>query len=202
MPRLKGRFSQTCPTGFQAALDASDVIGEWDWDISTDRLNSDALVALLFNVDPDLAEAGAPLAEFVAGIHPDDRDRITTLIRECARTGSSYVAEYRVCSADGVTRWVLARGHYEVDAAGQSCRGRGIVIDITASRVSEHAYVRSGKAASGHPLERAAEHCVAAHEAVKEIEDPHLNLLSEMLLLEVGRKLATLEGSRQRKRMN
>ncbi|GJE43477.1 PAS domain-containing protein [Methylobacterium soli] len=200
--KLKGVLSQTCPDAFQTALDASDVIGKWDWDILADRLHADALVALLFNVDPDLAEIGAPLAEFAAGIHPDDRERVMALIGECARTGSSYVAEYRVCSADGLTRWVLSRGRYEVDASGQPCRGRGIIIDITPTRMSEHAYVRSEKAASGHPLEQAADHLVAAHRALKELEDPQLDLLSEMLLLEVGRKLAKLEGSRRRKSMN
>jgi hypothetical protein len=201
VPKLKDGGAQTCPTSFQAALDASDVIGSWEWDIATDRVHADALVALLFNVDPDCAEAGASLAEFAAGIHPEDRERVTTLIGACARTGSSYVAEYRVCSADGVTRWILARGRYHVDVSGRPSRGRGIVIDITPSRMSEDAYVRTGRDAV-RPLERAADHCVAAHRALADEGDAHLTLLSEMLLLELGRKLAKRESARRRKRMN
>ncbi|KAB1073541.1 PAS domain-containing protein [Methylobacterium soli] len=202
MPKLKGILSKTCPDALQAALDALDIIGEWDWDITTNCVRSDALVALLFSVDPDLAEAGAPFTAFTDSIHAEDRERVTLLLGECACAGGSYVAEYRVCSADGMTRWILARGRFELDASGAPCRGRGIIIDITASRMSEHAYVRSEKAASGHPLERAADHCIATHRAVMESEDPHLKLLSEMLLLEVGRKLAKLESSRRRKGMN
>ncbi|KAB1073222.1 PAS domain-containing protein [Methylobacterium planeticum] len=202
MAKLKGILSRTGPDALQAALDASDVIGEWDWDISTNHVRSDPLVALLFSVDPELAEVGAPFTAFTDRIHEEDRERVTRLIGECALAGGSYVAEYRVCSADGVTRWVLTRGHFELDARGGPWRGRGITIDITPTRMSDHAYVRSGTTVSGHPLERAANHCVAAHKALQEIEEPHLNLLSEMLLLEVGRKLAQLEGTRRRKGMN
>jgi hypothetical protein len=186
----------------QAALDAQDVIGSWNWDIAADRVHADALVALLFNVNPDSAEAGAPLAAFAAAIHPEDRERVTSLIGASAREGRSYVAEYRVCSADGVTRWILARGRYQIDAAGRPFRGRGIVIDITPSRMSEDAYVRTGRDGALHPLERAADHCVAAHRALVDEDDAHLKLLSEMLLFEVGRKLAKRESGRQRKSMN
>ncbi|MEA1834771.1 PAS domain-containing protein [Methylobacterium durans] len=200
--KAKDGSSLTCPTAFQAALDASDVIGSLDWDIFTACVRADALVALLFGVDPDLAEAGAPFAKFTAGIHADDRERVVHLMGECAQAGSSYVAEFRVCSADGVARWVLTRGRFELDAAGRPCRGRGIIIDITSSRMSEHAYVRSEKAVTGHPLEQAAEHCLSAHKVLKAFENPQLKLLSEMLLLEVGRNLAELEGSRRRERMN
>ena len=98
-------------------------------------------------------------------------------------------------SADGVVRCVLARGRFELDASGRP--SRGIIIDIRPSRMSDHAYVRSERAVPGSPLERAAEHCIAAHRAMKDLEDPKLNLLSAMLLLEVGRKLAKLESSRR-----
>ncbi|WP_210250325.1 PAS domain-containing protein [Methylobacterium planeticum] len=156
----------------------------------------------MFNVDPDLAEAGAPLAAFVAGMHAEDRDRVIALINQCAQRGGSYVAEYRVCSADGVTRWVLARGSFELDDKGLPSHGRGIIVDITPCRVSNSAYVTSDAPAAEHPLERAADQCVATHQAIAELDDPTLKLLSEMLLLEVGRKLAKLDVGRRRKHMN
>ncbi|WP_191971095.1 PAS domain-containing protein [Methylobacterium soli] len=155
MPKPKAILSRIGSSALQAALDASDVIGEWTWDISTNCVRSDALVALLFSVDPDLAEAGAPFTAFTGSIHAEDRERVTQLIGACAHAGGSYVAEYRVCSADDVIRWVLTRGRFELDASGGPWRGRGITIDITQSRMGEHAYVHSEKAASGHPLDQA-----------------------------------------------
>jgi hypothetical protein len=187
---------------YRTPIEASGEVGNWDLNMVTDRVRADALVASLFNVDPNLAEAGAPLALFVAGMHAEDRERVMELINQCAQRGGSYVAEYRVCSADGVTRWVLARGRFDLDAAGRPCRGRGIIIDITPCQVSENAYVSSEACATEHPLERAADWCVAAHRTIAELDDPTLKLLSEMLLLEVGRKLAKLETSRRRKHMN
>ena len=60
------RYNPDMPTDTladrQEAIDAADVVGSWDWDIPADRLTADAPVSLLFNIDPDLGEAGVPLA--------------------------------------------------------------------------------------------------------------------------------------------
>ncbi|GEP04303.1 PAS domain-containing protein [Methylobacterium oxalidis] len=202
LPKLKKDGLVASPSAFQGFLDALDVVGSWEWDVGRDSLVADALVATLFSVDPDRAEAGTPLREFVSGIHVDDRKRVTRQIGQCARVGGSYVAEYRVCSADGQIRWVLARGRFDLAASGEPLRGRGIIIDITPARMSEEAYVSSDMFAAAHPLERAAERCLAAKKAVSEVGDTHLQLLADMLLLEVGRRLAKLEDQSRRKLMN
>ncbi|KAB1072642.1 PAS domain-containing protein [Methylobacterium planeticum] len=200
--RTKASSAQNPESSAQAPMDVSNEVGHWDVNIAADRVRADPLAASLFNVDPDLAEAGVPLAAFVAGMHAEDRDRVIALISQCAQRGGSYVAEYRVCSADGVTRWVLARGSFELDGEGLPSRGRGIVVDITPSRRRETAFVASKASPTEHPLERAADQCVAVHRTIAELEDPTLTLLSEMLLLEIGRKLAKLETRSRLKRLN
>ena len=109
MPKLKLSGGQPSPQAFQIALDALDVIGRWEWDSATDCARSDVFVALLFNVDPEQAELGVPLASYVDAMHAEDRERVLDLIRQSAREGSAFLTEYRVISADGRTRWVLAR---------------------------------------------------------------------------------------------
>jgi hypothetical protein len=178
------------------------MIGRWDWDIPNDRLYADALVALLFNVDPVAAEVGAPLSAFINGLHPEDRDRTRHLIATSAAAGRSYVAEYRVRSADGLTRWVLARGRFILDHTGRPLRGIGLLIDITQSKHDEAAYVSETASSSDHPLERAAEHLLSAHQALQEAPEPVLHRMSDMLLLEIGRRLSKLEGEQHRARMN
>lgn len=188
--------------GLQDAIDATDVIGRWDWDIPNDRAFSDPTVALLFGVDPALAKVGTPLARFMSGMHSEDRDPTHRLIERCAKAGRSYLAEYRVCSADGNLRWVLARGRFALSQTGAPLRGSGILIDVTQKWFDQADHASAAVLHSDHPLERAAEHCLAAHKAINELPRSVLHLLSDALLLEVGSQLAKLEGDQRRARMN
>ncbi|MFL5189718.1 MAG: GAF domain-containing protein, partial [Microvirga sp.] len=66
----------------QLALEASSVVGTWDWDIQSDLVYADERFAILYGVDPEFAAAGAPIASFVNGIYPDDRNRIKEQIQQ------------------------------------------------------------------------------------------------------------------------
>lgn len=205
MPKSKLFEYQSFSTAFQGALDALDVIGNWFWDGASDFIRADMFVALLFNVDPEAAEAGLPLAAFVAGIHPEDRDRVLALIRQRSRDGDLYAIEYRVCSADGITRWVLGRGRFLSDHRGQPVSGRGIIVDITDVRKSAGAAGALYPAAlheAEPPLERAADFAMAAHRAICELQDPALKARADALLLDLGRKLAEQERHTRRAQMN
>lgn len=202
MPKLKPLSGQTCPEAFQSALDALDVIGRWEWDASTDGIRSDAFVALLFGLDPKQAEEGAPLAAYIEGIHADDRERVLALIRRSAQEGSAFLTEYRVISVDGRTRWVLARGRFTTDHFGRPLSGSGILVDITRMRMFEGTFDEGGTYAGEAPLDRAADHAIAAQEAIVEMQDPKLKALADALLMELGRKLAQQEVHERRRRMN
>lgn len=202
MPRNKALSGQTCPQAFQTALDALDVVGRWEWDAATDRTRVDAVVALLFNVDPEEAEEGLPLSRYINGIHTDDRERVLAEIRDSARESSAYLTEYRVISFDGRTRWVLARGRFIGDYHGWPRTGAGIIIDITQMRVSEGTVEDAGRQAEGTPLDRAADHAIAAQQAIVDLQDPHLKVFADALLMELGRRLAHEEVLERRKRMN
>lgn len=186
----------------QAVIDASDVIGRWDWDIPNDRLYADATVALLFSVDPAVVQRGVPLGLFLEAIHPVDRAKTAEVISRSAATGRSYVQEYRVYSADGAMRWVLARGLIELDEAGKPRRGTGFLIDITQNRVDEAAYAAGMPDHSEHPLEEAAEHYLAARYAIQKLAEPLLQNMTDMILLELGCRLSKLESNQVRAHLN
>ncbi|AWN36278.1 hypothetical protein [Methylobacterium radiodurans] len=63
---------------------------------------------------------------------------------------------------------------------------------------------RAGGASAqvGAPLALAADRCIAAYEAVRDLDDPDLHRLSEMLLLAVGKRLAREDRQALRQRMN
>lgn len=175
----------------QSELDRLDVIGVWDWDIVANSVRADALVARIFDVDPDLAARGTALSAFIDGIHSDDRERVGRLIEQTSRKGGTYVAEYRVCSADNVERWILARGRFYLNSAGEPTRGRGIVIDITNARHDDddemHFY--TPVSTRGSAIETLTDHCLAAHSAALDIDNPTIERLITSLLVEVGREL-------------
>jgi PAS fold len=202
MRKAKSPSGQACPKALQAALDRLDVIGQWNWDAATDRVRVEAFVALLFHVDPDEAEGGVPLSVFIDNIHGDDRERVLSLIRRSALAGSTYLTEYRVISADGQTRWVLARGRFANDQDGKPMSGSGILVDITRMRMSEGMFDEVEADSGDTPLDRAADHAIAAQYAIIELQDPDLKLHADALLLALGRKLAQQEVQDRRKRMN
>ncbi|WCS26517.1 PAS domain-containing protein [Methylobacterium sp. NMS14P] len=202
MPKSRSRSGQTCPKAFQSALDALDVIGRWEWDAATDCARSDAFVALLFDVDPEEADVGVPLTHYVDAIHPEDRERVLDLIRRSASEGSTFLTEYRVISVDGQTRWVLARGRFTADHQGRPVGGGGILVDITSMRMSEGTFGDSMLCPGETPLDRAAEHAIAAQEAIAELRDPALKAQADALLMSLGRKLAQQEVQDRHRHMN
>ncbi|MET3413189.1 MULTISPECIES: PAS domain-containing protein [unclassified Methylobacterium] len=202
MPKTNASVGQTCPEAFQIALDSADMIGHWAWEPATDRVRVDALVALLFKVDPTAAESGIPLAVYEEAIHVDDRDRVDTLIRRSVAAGSSYVAEYRVISVDGRMRWVLARGRFTSDRRGRPTGGRGILVDITALRAREAIGGATAPDLGDTPLDRAVEHALAAQDAVAALGDPALKAEADALLMALGRRLARRQVAERRRRLN
>lgn len=119
------------------ALNASGMIGTFDWHIPSDRLYSDAHFAAMFSVDPEKGEKGAPIAEYFAGMHPDDREQIRKAVEQSIATGEKYVQECRLLCQDGSIRWVEARAECVYDEAGTPVRFAGAVVDLTERRQAE-----------------------------------------------------------------
>jgi PAS domain S-box-containing protein len=120
----------------QLAIEASGVVGAWDWDVPSDLIYADERFARLFGVDPEIITSGVPLTSFTNGIHPDDRERVQERIREALETGGHYAAEYRAIGSNGQVHWVSAQGRCYL-VSGQPVRFPGIVVDITESKKAE-----------------------------------------------------------------
>jgi signal transduction histidine kinase len=113
-------------------------VGTYQWDVPDDRLWGDANFARIFDIVLDPTGA-APLADYLAAIHPDDRDRTAQLVQHTLETGAPYATEYRIVPrrAEGAIRWVEARGRVEYDADHRPLRFSGVVQDITRRREAE-----------------------------------------------------------------
>jgi PAS domain S-box-containing protein len=120
----------------QSILIANEV-ATWNWDVVKDRVTADKNMARLFGMKPKDA-AGAPVAPYLAAIHPEDRPAVAAKIAEAMGTPDGrFEADYRVVRQDGSTSWVTARGVVERDANGKPRNFPGVVLDITARKALE-----------------------------------------------------------------
>lgn len=112
------------------ALNASGMVGIWDWDITANSVTADERFAALFGVTPGQAAVGLPIERFLEVIHPDDRARVIEEIDTSLKDAGPVRYEYRVAGPKG-TRWVVASGRVITDSNGKAVRLPGIVVDIT-----------------------------------------------------------------------
>lgn len=134
---LRGNGRQLLEEQLELTFANADVIGAWDWDIAADRVVADTRFAHAFGVDPERAREGLPLAHFAAGIHPDDRARVTREIEDAVAGGPAFNSEYRILRSDGSLSHVLARGRLVQAKGHRPARFPGVLFDVTARRLAE-----------------------------------------------------------------
>ncbi|MFN3521842.1 MAG: ATP-binding protein [Phenylobacterium sp.] len=103
-------------------------VAVFEWDVDDDRLALLGPLAEVFGVNKDIAETGLPLSEFMAGVHPEDRDAVAAAVNRSVESGEPYEAEYRVMGGGG--RRVIARARVQDDPHGGR-RMAGVLIDVT-----------------------------------------------------------------------
>ena len=134
---LRGNGRQLLEEQLELTFANADVIGAWDWDIAADRVIADTRFAQMFGVDPGRAREGLPLAHFAAGIHPDDRSRVTQEIEDAVAGGLAFNSEYRILRSDGSLSHVLARGRLVQGKGHRPARFPGVLFDVTARKLAE-----------------------------------------------------------------
>jgi PAS domain S-box-containing protein len=101
-------------------------VGLWRWDVERDETIWEDSLCAMFGLPP----GGGPKnrAEYLALIHPDDRERAATNIRRGIGPGR-WSNEMRVLRSDGVSRWVLTKGVVTTTDGGRVAYGAAI--DVT-----------------------------------------------------------------------
>jgi len=74
----------------------------------------------------------------VARVHPDDRERIVSIIQNAQQKGLPFEAEFRVVLPDGNERWMAARGRSMNEPMEHGLRRIGAVFDITERKRVQH----------------------------------------------------------------
>jgi hypothetical protein len=177
----------------RSALDASGVVGTWDWDIVRRTARYDRGAAELLALDGELAGEHIHGESAMVGVHPEDREWLRTELFRALQGGGLFLAEYRVITLGRDIRWLLSRGRIYQDPHGRPIRSKGILIDITESRDGGDGYLARTTAHGQHPLDRAASHLLDARKAIDEAGSEvqsHLRVVIDLALFEIGTHLA------------
>lgn len=109
-------------------------VGRWLWDVGTGAVQWSDELHRMHGVDP--RDFGGTLQAHLGVIHPDDRDRVRSLIEGAVATGHSFEDEYRVVGDDGQARRFEVHAEPAVGSSGEVVGVRGVSHDITLRTVA------------------------------------------------------------------
>ncbi len=110
-------------------------IGTWDWNIITGDLLWSDRIAPLFGGEGGAMETSYD--NFLAAIHPDDRQMVVDAVNNCVEKAVEYDIEHRVVWPDGTCRWLHERGDVVRDSQGNPQNMLGVVRDVTNRKEAE-----------------------------------------------------------------
>lgn len=161
-------------------------IGAWEWDMRSNRATwSDAAWSLL---EPG-GSGDVTVERWLAAIHPDDRE-VALSQTQAAATSGNFQFEYRVVRPGNVIRWMQSMGSLEHDEAGQPTIMKGIVWDVTESKLSRQALLDADRrkdeflATLAHELRNPLAPLRAVVDIMRQLENAHAALAPVRTMIE------------------
>lgn len=125
-------------TGSQDHLDlllATSEIGIWELDVATGKAERNLRHDQIFGHELPLPDWSADI--FLSYVFDADRERVAQALSTSVQDGSPWSFDARIRRADGVDRWITARGIPKTDETGKMTKLIGYVIDITDTKQTE-----------------------------------------------------------------
>jgi PAS domain S-box-containing protein len=116
------------------ALDAARM-GIWFWSVESGALTWDDNLRKLYGLQA--GEDVSRYEDFLARVHPEDRDRVAHAVRQVLETGGDLDYEFRIVMSDGRVRWISDQGEIRRDPSGQPAYLTGICTDVTDRKLAE-----------------------------------------------------------------
>lgn len=110
-------------------------IGTWEWNIETGELFWSERIAPLFGYG--VGELETTYENFLAAVHPDDRQYVVDSVNACVERAVEYNIEHRVIWPDGNIIWVREAGDVVRNENGSPLKMLGVVQDITRRKQAE-----------------------------------------------------------------
>ncbi len=160
--------------------------GLWEWDHRNTALTLCTGAAMILTGDAKLAWHDLPLGAALARVHADDLEFVSEKLSGAIYPLSAQLAQFRVYGQPKGIRRILMRGRTRLDGDGTPDTTMGVVIDITDADFSEDEWF----VARADALDEAAQHGLAAYNAIQASGITSLMAPARALLLEIGREIA------------
>ncbi len=109
-------------------------LGNWTWDVKCDRVVGSTEFFRMFGFGN---RQYIVYDEFIARLHPDDREPVDRAVQATLSGTMPYSIDYRVVLHDGVEQVIHAEGEVTRDYSGQPVTMFGTVQDVTERRRAE-----------------------------------------------------------------
>lgn len=111
-------------------------LGSYDWDILADTNEWSDELYRVYGTEP--GSFVASYDEFLARVHPDDRQMVMDVHRRAFETHEPYQTVERILRPDGSVRILSTTGEVVLGEDGTPVRMRGICLDVTDRMEAEH----------------------------------------------------------------
>lgn len=109
--------------------------GNWQWDIKANKVTWSDVLYSIYGQSERTFEA--TFEGYLSMLHPDDMERVKTLIYNVVETGEDIMFEERIIRPDGDIRHLKSWGRVIVDEMGKPSKMIGACLDITKAKESE-----------------------------------------------------------------
>ena len=117
-----------------AEVEALSGIGSWEWDIATNDVTWSEQLCRVYGVDA--SPRPITFEDFIARVHPDDREEVQATVRRALASHGSFETEHRAVHPDGSVHIVFGRGHVLLDKDDRPIRMLGSGQDVTLLRAA------------------------------------------------------------------
>ncbi|MEP7203199.1 MAG: PAS domain S-box protein [Ilumatobacteraceae bacterium] len=103
-------------------------VGRWLWDVGTDAVQWSDELHRMHGIDP--LEFEGTLQGHLSAVHPEDRERVRSLMQAAVASGEPFEDEYRIAD-DASARWFAMRAEPAVGSSGEVVGLRGVSQNLT-----------------------------------------------------------------------
>ena len=169
---------QALRTSEERLLEAQAIasLGHWEWDLASEQMNWSDVVYRLFGLSPDRDRID--YQEFLAIVHPEDRDRVREAVRRAVNWKQPYDIVHRIVRPDGRILTVHGRARLHLDRDDEATRMVGTIQDISDLTRTEERLNRRNRLINA--IERMQSAFIADH---RDRQGLHQRLLDDLLAL-------------------